>query len=132
MLEGLLWIFGSYGLCIALVHLFYIAHVQHRNGKRTFVWMTRNNQSHIEWYIRSLSFVSWLKGREIDIYIVDEGSTDDTLEIVRRLMTHSGISVHIVPAGKSLDQLMEELRTDSIVMVKLSDQERMVDLPLFD
>ncbi len=87
MLWGMLWIFGVYGAAIVMLHLVFSAHKRrHRSSaKTTFVLITHNNDTQIEWYLRPLIFVSKLRGRQIGILLFDEGSTDSTLAICRRI-----------------------------------------------
>jgi hypothetical protein len=84
MLEPLLAIFGSYAACIALVHLVYRIKHPDASARETWVLITFNHQHKIEWMLRFLLFVSWLKGRSIDLVVVDRGSNDDTMKIVER------------------------------------------------
>lgn len=132
MIEGLLCIFGSYGLGVVLVHLVHSIHRGHKDRRRIYVLVTHNNQAQIEWYIRSLSFFSWLKGREIDIHILDEGSTDDTMGIIERVARDSRAGVHMFSPGMSLDDFMRKHENDPIVLVWLSGQGEMVNLPLYE
>lgn len=86
MIWGLLAIIGAYGLAAAILHGAYA--VKHRRGGAactTFLLITRNNELQVEWYLRSLLFVSRLRGRKIQIAVSDEGSEDDTLAIIRKL-----------------------------------------------
>lgn len=87
MIWGMLWIFGVYGAVTIALHLVFAAH-KRRHGskaKTTFVLITYNNETQIEWYLRSLIFVSRLRGRQIGILLFDEGSTDHTVAICRRI-----------------------------------------------
>jgi hypothetical protein len=86
MLEGLIWIVGIYAAGLAMIHWLHWRWRKNGEARTThYVLMTRNNQHQVEWYIRSLHFFSWMKGRSIAVTVVDEGSTDETLEIVGRL-----------------------------------------------
>ncbi|MNC46124.1 hypothetical protein D3C75_951270 [compost metagenome] len=86
VIWGLIAIIGAYGLAAAILHAAYAKH-RRRSGMActTFVLIMRNNELQVEWYLRSLLFVSRLRGRKIQIAVSDEGSEDDTLAIVRRL-----------------------------------------------
>src|SRR5690606_8367768 len=75
----------------------------------SYVFIIEKKYSQIEWLIRSLLFVAWLKGRPIEIYILDgsgrgerkrtrytsHDQTDDTMEIVRKF-ADQGL-VHLLP-----------------------------------
>lgn len=43
------------------------------------------SETYIEWAIRSLLLSAWLRGESLRITVIDRGSTDDTLGIIRRL-----------------------------------------------
>lgn len=70
-----------------------------------YILFTNQNQLRIEWYIRSLLFLSWLKGRTITITLIDEGSTDETLEIVQKLSLQCKADIQIL-------QSLQDLRAD--------------------
>lgn len=87
MIEGMLWIITIYGLGAAAVHV-----VHFRLMQRGFVMepkhvtiVSKHSQLQIEWTIRSLLFAAWLKGEALRITVIDLGSTDDTLAILRKL-----------------------------------------------
>jgi hypothetical protein len=133
MIEGLLWIVGSYGLGAALVHLLHSVHrhsMHHRRKHRKHIYALTvgNNQLHIEWYIRTLSLITWLKGREMEVYIFDDGSTDDTLGIIERLARDSKAAIRIVPPDVSQDAFLREHENDPIVWVRLTSRTEMVNL----
>ncbi|MDF2939317.1 MAG: hypothetical protein K0Q90_4690 [Paenibacillaceae bacterium] len=87
MIWGLIAIIGAYGLAAAILHAVYAVKHPQRSGEActTFLLITCNNELQVEWYLRSLLFVSRLRGRKIQIAVSDEGSEDETLAIVRRL-----------------------------------------------
>ncbi|TDF93515.1 hypothetical protein [Paenibacillus piri] len=126
MVLGLLWIFGSYAAGIALVHWFY----RHsRNERRTithFLLITCNSQLQVEWYIRSLHFFSRLKGRDIQITIADEGSTDDTLAIVERMRREHQMDISNFEADGSLEEWIVRHEDKQVIVVRLGQQEELV------
>jgi hypothetical protein len=132
MMEGLLWILGSYGACVVAVH---ISHAWFRRCKgrgkpRHYVLITRNNEKQVEWYIRSLFMYSLLKGKEIKITIIDESSKDDTLAIVSRFAPHH-LQVKSAGASYELEQLMERFTNEEVVFIPLGKQEDHRNIPLF-
>ncbi|MFD0870469.1 glycosyltransferase family A protein [Paenibacillus residui] len=83
---GLLFIGGVYGAAVLVVHLVCYFQQQRGTSKVTrFIFTTKNNANLIEWYLYSLVFTSWLRGRQIKVAVFDDGSTDETLEIARRV-----------------------------------------------
>ncbi|PDO09789.1 MAG: hypothetical protein BLM47_10580 [Candidatus Reconcilbacillus cellulovorans] len=85
MVSGLLWIAGCYGLVLLFVHLWHRRFAERRTPEPHFVLVTRNNQQHIEWVVRSLVWTARLRGKSIRISVLDDGSSDDTAAIVARL-----------------------------------------------
>lgn len=119
MIWGLLAIFGAYGLAAAILHTAY-AIKQRRGGVvgTTFLLITRNNELQVEWYLRSLLFVSRLRGRKIHIAVSDEGSEDDTLAIVRRLAAGKEAGV-IRILDSSVEAYLADHPNDPIVIHRI-------------
>ena len=63
------------------------------------VVVTRNNQSSIEWVIRSFFFWSWLSGRTCQVSCLDTGSSDDTLVILEAIETSLSLDSHPLCSG---------------------------------
>lgn len=117
MLWGMLWIFGVYGAAIAILHLVYAAHKRRHQVKSvtTFALITHNNETQLEWYLRSLIFISWLRGRRIAIALFDEGSTDTTVEIARKIANEqSHVEVRLMDV--SLEAYLADHPDDPIVL----------------
>ncbi len=131
MWIGLLWIFGSYGASIALLHLIYGNRKRKRNQAARVLLVTKNNQMHIEWYIRSLFFFSRIKGRDIAAMVLDEGSTDETIQIIERLSNRYRLDVEVYPYGRSLDQLLLAYDSDDLLVVNISNRDDLAEIPLF-
>lgn len=93
MLQGLLLIAIVYAAGAFAVHAAYRRCGGHVPGAKHYVLHTMNDQRHVEWAVRSLTLFCWLSGKPVTITIVDEGSTDDTLEIVRRLSRRHGFCI---------------------------------------
>ncbi|MDF2958977.1 MAG: hypothetical protein K0S39_712 [Paenibacillus sp.] len=126
MVLGLLWIFGSYAASIALVHWFYRRRRNEEHQATHFLLITCNSQMQVEWYIRSLHFFSRLKGREIQVTLADEGSTDDTLEIVDRFRQEYQLHIHSFDAAGSLEEWIRQHEDKQVIVVRLGQQEEMV------
>lgn len=121
MIWGLLWIIGIYGATIAILHLIHAWH-NGRTVKPTttyFALMTHNNETQIEWYLRTLVFFSWLRGRHISIVVFDEGSTDETLAIIRRFAAERG-NVEIRVSTDSLEEFLEAHQDESVVVHRVN------------
>lgn len=121
MMWGLLWIIGCYGMAAAILHALHAAHIR-RSGKQqavtTFALITHNNEAQIEWYLRSLLFVSRLRGRKIAILIFDEQSTDDTVAIASRIGRengHGGVTV----MNQELDSYLMAHPEDAIILHRI-------------
>lgn len=126
MVWGLLWIFGSYAASIALVHWFYRRQLNEARQATHFLLITCNSQMQVEWYIRSLHFFSRLKGREIQVTLMDEGSTDDTLAIVDRMRREYQIELGSFDAAGSLEEWIQEHEDKQVIVVRLGQQEGLV------
>jgi hypothetical protein len=132
MWIGLLWIVGCYGISIALLHLcFGKQQVLKRKAVKVLL-ITKNNQTQIEWYIRSLFFVSRLRGRELSATILDEGSTDETLKIIERLSHTHHMELEWCGPDQTLDDLLIAYESDPVILVNLGGKEELTKIPLFD
>ncbi|RKN78870.1 hypothetical protein [Paenibacillus ginsengarvi] len=133
MIIGLLSIIGTYGLAIALVHLVWYRWRRSRPNPIHYVLITRNNALHIEWYLRTLLFVSQFKAREVHIVVIDEQSEDETVAIVERMAATRTNQFDILEwSGPSqLDEVMLRYANEEVVLVRLSNAEELQNLPLF-
>lgn len=140
MILGMLCIIAVYGIGIALVHWQHARarsrlsvaacgkHPDHEAGHDHYLLITGDHQHQIEWIIRSLLFYAWIKGKDIRITVLDEGSSDDTTEIVRRFAT-TREGVQLLPADADGYARFERLR-DQATVIRLNglDQEQNVYL----
>lgn len=121
MIIGLLLIVGMYGISIVMIHAIHRHYQKQSKDNATYcVIVTSNNQLQIEWYLRVLLLISWLRGRSIDLNIFDNGSTDDTLAIARKF-AEDRENIHVKATFESLDQFIMEHRSDQIVYLKLNN-----------
>jgi hypothetical protein len=121
MMWGMLWIFGIYGAAVAILHMMYAIH-RNRNLKQKttyFALVTHNHEAQIEWYLRSLIFFSWLRGRPVSITVFDEESTDGTVDIVERF-AEGREHVEIRIAEGSLETYLEGHQGDDVVLHRLN------------
>lgn len=93
MFQSLFWIVIAYAAGAVIVQAAWRRSGGAWSGVRHYVLYTMNDQRHVEWAVRSLMLVSWLRGQPVAITIVDEGSTDDTLAIVRCLSRRHAVNV---------------------------------------
>jgi len=106
MWIALLSIVGCYGLCVVLLHWGRSVARLHSVPPTRVVLITSNNQKQIEWVVRSLFFMSWLKGRQINATIVDKNSTDDTLKIIERLAHCHPLEIRQCPPTTPLEEVI--------------------------
>jgi hypothetical protein len=132
MWIGLLWILGCYGLSIALLHIYFGTRLNKARKAVKVLLITKNNQDQIEWYIRSMFFFSRLRGRDLTATILDEGSTDETIQIIERLSHKHQMNVERSSPGQSLDETLRMYGNDPVILVNLSSTDKMSMLPLFD
>jgi hypothetical protein len=136
VLQGMLWIFGIYGLCVVMVHAvhMYMRRCGKLPAKKHYVLVSSDNQLQMEWYLRSLILFSWLRGIEIRITILDEGSTDDTLAIVERLSVRYPIEIKVVRSSLHIGEYVP-CRTGGqdeaeVIVVRLNVREDLAKMPL--
>lgn len=119
MIVGLLLFFGLYGLAAVLVHSW---HALEKNKKRRrvirFILITRNNEQHMEWYLRSLRFFGKWRGRHAAIAVFDDGSTDDTLQIVRKV-ERGRDDVELYEGLEELDRCMDDWQGERLIVLSL-------------
>jgi hypothetical protein len=120
MVIGLLWIIGIFGLCIIMVHGLYWLQRKTLDKTVHVVLVTYNNQTQIEWYLRSFLWVSWVRGRSIYVTVFDAGSTDETVAIVQKLAAaRDNVRVELSTAGIS-DFLHQHLKEEVIFLQLMS------------
>lgn len=115
MIWGLMWIIGIYGAAVAILHILYATQRSHDPKTTYFALVTHNNGTQIEWYLRSLIYFSWLRGRHIAITVFDEGSTDDTVPVVRHFAA-GRTNVTIEVAEGSLEAYLEAHLGDEVIV----------------
>jgi hypothetical protein len=132
MWIGLLWIAGCYGLSIAILHLCFRKPQELRGKAVKVLLVTKNNQTQIEWYIRSLFFVSRLRGRELSATVLDEGSTDETVKIIERLSHSDGMNLEWCGPDQTLEDLLAAYESEPVILVNLGGKEDLSKISLFD
>lgn len=124
MVYGL-FIIGIY-LCGTLaIHLTYRLNSSQNSEAKHYVLYTFNNQLHIEWIIRSLIVFHWLQGKSILVTIIDEGSSDDTIAILRLLSKHHQLDVRLADDERTQQLPLRE----SSIHIRLSKPEDLHKLP---
>ena len=94
MLYELIVILAVYGLTAGAVHIAALRKPRSGASAATvYVLYVKDDQRHVEWAVYSLLFVNWLKGAPVRIVLVDEGSSDDSLTIMRLLSRCYGIDL---------------------------------------
>jgi len=126
MAGGIFVVLGLYGVGIAAVHLAWL--FQHRpkdvrvsaTKPLRYIFICRNNEQVIEWYVRSFLLYAWLNGEALELFIIDRGSTDHTPRIIERF-ANRGV-VHVIdeqtlranPAFKQQSVIMELGRQEEL------------------
>lgn len=137
MIEALLWIIGSYGTCIALVHIAHAWGQRKVKPIRHFVLVSHNNQLQVEWYVRLLLLFAWVKGQPMKITVVDEGSTDDTISIVSKIKRYFGADLTVLH-GRHHIELIERQRErekalyraeEELIVIELNNADDLAKLP---
>jgi hypothetical protein len=118
MVIGLVWIMGIYGLSALLV--LGVHRLQQKKPIHVAL-VTLNNQTQIEWYLRSFLWISVLRGRSIYLTVFDAGSTDETLAIITKLASiRDNIKVEISTEGVS--NYMIQHGDDAVIVLQLMNR----------
>ncbi|WP_223264352.1 hypothetical protein [Paenibacillus sp. IHB B 3084] len=143
-MAHLVWILLIYGLGAAVVHLMYIRQAvqAYRNGDDVralssdqrptrYIVITSNDGERVEWVMRSLSILAWLRRRPLHVMVLDDESVDDTLPILTRMVRYSHMDVSVIsyrfsPGNPVLPKLGGEKR----VVIDLRTANPLVDAPL--
>jgi hypothetical protein len=131
MVNGMLWIVGIYGFCMVLVQGLYrlqrnltLDDKQAANEKKNTIYValiTLNNQTQIEWYLRSFLWMSLLRGRSIYVTVFDAGSTDETVAIAAKLAsTRDNITVETSAEGFPL--FMSQRKDERVIVLQLMNR----------
>jgi len=122
MIHEIFWITVIYGFSMMSVH---IAHRRTKHKKQQdppthYVLISHHNQMQIEWYIRSLLFLSWVKGKMLHITVIDRGSTDETLDIIRKLSLQRRIDIHIIQEVEDIGAYISQLPLQNINVIHIN------------
>lgn len=124
--------FALYGLAAASLHLLHGLSVSdHKDRATQYVLVTKNNALQIECVLRLIQLFHWFKGESIRVAISDEGSTDETLEIVNRLAPQLHANVLSFSSEAELEQVLETAEKEDAVVIRLSNEEDLNKIPLF-
>ena len=132
MVLGLLWIVGAYALGAALVHAVFWYMQRAETGAKHYVLYTLNDGPHVEWAVRSLILFYWLQGRQVLITVIDEGSTDETLDIVQSLARRHMLHVRRADSdsGQDTGVVISSVQDFEIIHIRLRQPEDLQKLPL--
>lgn len=128
MWIGLLWIIGCYGAAVAFLHIWFGTRRDYEGKPTKVLVIAKNNAMQIEWYIRSMFFLSRMKGKELIVTVMDEGSTDETMKIIERL-SHSNL-LYVELDIRTPDEYLKAYG-DDIVVLHISNRGDMVSIPAF-
>lgn len=133
MVQGALWFVGIYAVGIGLVHL---SHLMFQRGEMKvmhYVLITHNNQLQVEWLMRSILWFSWMKGKNIKISVLDTGSSDDTLAIVKHMTLHRYVTVKVEQSPLDVENYLaaQQEEGQEVVAFELSKLEDIRKMPLF-
>ncbi|MNO34614.1 hypothetical protein D3C76_246540 [compost metagenome] len=101
MVAQLIWIAAIYVFAVLLVHLLHKrekSRQRSQSGKRLhYILITRNHEYVVEWYIRALTFHALLSGKRLQATLMDDGSSDATMDVALRL-AQNGSALEFAPA----------------------------------
>lgn len=119
MWAGFLSIVGIYGLCAVAVHAVYAVHRPKKDSMKThLILVTHNNQSEIEWYMHSYLFFSWVRGRQSNITVFDDGSSDETPEIISRI-SRARPYIQFYRDTEELDPFLTSHEHEPVLLIRL-------------
>ncbi|MGE6231033.1 hypothetical protein [Paenibacillus chitinolyticus] len=130
MWTGLMLFVGSYIFCVCMLHALKRPNEEIRSYHLLLV--TKDNQLHIEWYIRSLFFLARFSGKSLSVSVIDEGSTDDTLRIAEKLSRSYELKIRTVLPESSWEEWASSSERDNLMVMHVSNQKQLVKLPLFE
>lgn len=92
------WVLLSYGLTAALVHLLHGIYLwrKPKDNAIHYILVTSNHENQMEWYLRALSWYARLRGLRLRVTVLDEGSEDDTLAIMRKLQAQGDMELTVI------------------------------------
>ncbi|WP_052350769.1 hypothetical protein [Paenibacillus gorillae] len=109
MVGILLVVVGCYALVAALVHLTYWLKRDRVRVSKHYVLVAHNQHMRMEWLVRSFYAFSRRMGTDAKLTVVDDGSMEQTAEIVDRLEQGGGsVFVHEGKAEKDIDSGAEQ------------------------
>lgn len=131
MVAQLIWIAAIYVFAVVLVHMLSKREKSRQgsqSGKRLhYILITRNHEFVVEWYIRALTFHSLLSGKMLQVTLMDDGSSDATLDVAVRL-AQNGSALEFVPA-MPICSFESDLNLQSGIIVDLRGTGQLVPLP---
>ncbi len=137
MLEGLFSIISIYGISILAVHLIHghLHRIPHKPQHEHYVLISNHNQMQIEWVIRCLWLFSWLKGIHVQITLLDQNSTDDTLPIAYKFAERLDLDIRTMQSKQELNALVHTSGLShlyhQVITIELNNQEDLKKIPLY-
>lgn len=123
MMQNLIWIAVCYGLSIVVVHCCLKRVKREATRHQHYILLTKDNQSNIEWTLRSLFFLAWVNGEEYKITILDESSEDDTMAIITRLSKGRNMDIEQNLDAEGASLLLDRIADDESVVMRLDRQD---------
>jgi len=114
----LLAILAAYGAGIGLVHLIRRRCHEGRQAASHVVIVTRDVGLSVEWHLRTFAFAQWMQAKHTKITVVDEGSTDDTIPIVERLIGAMKADWEFVAARSPREAVKWTERADEVFVFR--------------
>lgn len=93
MIESVFIIIGCYLFSAAMVHAVHRWNPHWQRSSIHYVLVTKDSEARAELVLRAISLYAWLCGKEARITVVDEGSKDQTLDIMERLDVHQRMQI---------------------------------------
>lgn len=97
MISLIALVLGSYVLAALSVHLLrYYGRSSHTSRSRHYVIYARNEETRMEWFLRSIHWFAHRSGTDVRVTVVDCGSSDETFAIVGHFAAKDGCSIESV------------------------------------
>ncbi|QQZ62222.1 glycosyltransferase family 2 protein [Paenibacillus sonchi] len=127
MVAQLIWIAAIYAIAVLLVHILHKGE-RGQSGKRLhYILITRNHEYVVEWYIRALTFHALLSGKRLRVTLMDDGSSDATMDVALRLAL-GGSALEFAPAVP-IGFLESDRKLQPGIIVDLREPGQAVPLP---
>ncbi|AWB46244.1 hypothetical protein DCC85_20145 [Paenibacillus sp. CAA11] len=125
-----IWVLFVYGLAAMSVHLSFVRFDRSEAYRRRtvhYVLITRNHAHQMEWYLRAIRWYADLRGMQLQVTIMDDGSEDETREIAECMRRSGELDISVIGFSRLRSMDMD---SDPVKLTGEGENARFVDLRL--